>query len=171
MTKSQAKVIWLTGLSGAGKTTLAAALQIELTAKGEECVVLDGDELRASVNSDLGFTPKDRSEAARRASEVAKTHLSNGRYAVVAMVSPFLSDRVNARAHIGDERFLKIWVNTPLEVCIERDPKGLYKKSLAGELQMMTGVGQEYQTPETPALVIDGRDPIHVNVAKILELL
>jgi len=171
MISNQPVVIWLTGLPSAGKTTLALGLERRLLENSIDCKILDGDELRAGVNSGLGFSRDDRREAVKRAAELAMSCVDNGTVAIVAMVSPFLEDRMDARNIIGESRFVKIWVDTPLADCIERDPKGLYKRALSGDLSLMTGLGQEYQNPFTPSLVVDGRDPVEENVNKILDLL
>ena len=147
-------VVWLTGLPGAGKSTLARALERRLFSRGGSPILLDGDTLRAGLNGDLGFSPEDRSENIRRIAEVA-THLArNGHIAIVAAVSPARDDRAAAR-RVADTLFREIYVATPAEVCEERDPKGHYAKARAGALKGFTGIGNDYQPPETSELVID----------------
>ena len=147
-------VVWLTGLPGAGKSTLARALERRLFSRGGSPILLDGDTLRAGLNGDLGFSPEDRSENIRRIAEVA-THLArNGHIAIVAAVSPAREDRAAAR-RIADTVFREIYVATPAEVCEERDPKGHYAKARAGALKGFTGIGNDYQPPERSELVID----------------
>ena len=147
-------VVWLTGLPGAGKSTLARALERRLFSRGGSPILLDGDTLRAGLNGDLGFSPEDRSENIRRIAEVA-THLArNGHIAIVAAVSPSRDDRAAAR-RIADTAFREIYVATPAEVCEERDPKGHYAKARAGALKGFTGIGNDYQPPESSELVID----------------
>jgi bifunctional enzyme CysN/CysC len=147
-------VVWLTGLPGAGKSTLARALERRLFSRGGSPMLLDGDTLRAGLNGDLGFSPEDRSENIRRIAEVA-THLArNGHIAIVAAVSPAREDRAAAR-RIADTAFREIYVATPAEVCEERDPKGHYAKARAGALKGFTGIGNDYQPPERSELVID----------------
>jgi len=147
-------VVWLTGLPGAGKSTLARALERRLFSRGGSPMLLDGDTLRAGLNGDLGFSPEDRSENIRRIAEVA-THLArNGHIAIVAAVSPAREDRAAAR-RIADTVFREIYVATPAEVCEERDPKGHYAKARAGALKGFTGIGNDYQPPERSELVID----------------
>jgi bifunctional enzyme CysN/CysC len=147
-------VIWLTGLPGAGKSTLAKALERRLFSRGGSPILLDGDTLRAGLNGDLGFSPKDRSENIRRLAEVA-THLAkNGHIAIVAAVSPARDDRDAAR-RIADELFREIYVATPAEICESRDPKGHYAKARAGRLSGFTGIGNDYEPPKTAELTLD----------------
>jgi bifunctional enzyme CysN/CysC len=147
-------VVWLTGLPGAGKSTLARALERRLFTRGGSPVLLDGDTLRAGLNGDLGFSREDRTENIRRLAEVA-THLArNGQIAIVAAVSPSLDDRAAAR-RIADGLFYEVYVATPAELCEERDPKGHYAKARAGQLSGFTGTGNDYQPPERGELTID----------------
>jgi bifunctional enzyme CysN/CysC len=151
-----ARVMWLTGLPGAGKSTLADALDRHLHAQGRHTYVLDGDNVRGGLTRDLGFSHQDRTENVRRVAEAAKLLFDAGLVVIVALVSPYRADRDAARALFDDGDFLEVWVDTPLEVCAERDPKGLYARARAGSLRQMTGVGQEYQEPEHPHLVVTG---------------
>ena len=147
-------VIWLTGLPGSGKSTLARALERRLFGNGGSPILLDGDTLRAGLNSDLGFSAADRSENIRRLAEVA-THLArNGHIAIVAAVSPAAEDRAAAR-RIADTLFREIYVATPAEICESRDPKGHYAKARAGALHGFTGIGNDYQPPTDSELTID----------------
>jgi bifunctional enzyme CysN/CysC len=147
-------VVWLTGLPGSGKSTLALALERRLFSRGGSPILLDGDTLRAGLNSDLGFSPRDRSENIRRLAEIA-THLAkNGHIAIVAAVSPALEDRAAAR-RIADDRFREIYIATPAEICESRDPKGHYAKARAGALQSFTGLSNDYQPPVGNELTID----------------
>jgi len=147
-------VIWLTGLPGAGKSTIARALERRLFTRGGSPILLDGDTLRAGLNGDLGFTPEARAENIRRLAEVA-THLArNGHIAIVAAVSPAREDRAAAR-RIADDLFREVYVATPAEVCESRDPKGHYAKARAGALKNFTGIGNDYQAPEAAELVLD----------------
>src|SRR5690242_5633554 len=147
-------VVWLTGLPGAGKSTLARALERRLFTNGGSPILLDGDTLRAGLNGDLGFSPQDRSENIRRLAEVA-THLArNGHIAIVAAVSPARDDRDAAR-RIADRAFREVYVSTPAEVCESRDPKGHYAKARSGALKSFTGIGNDYQPPTGAELVLD----------------
>jgi bifunctional enzyme CysN/CysC len=156
----KAKVIWLTGLSGSGKSTIANALEKKLFSLGLHAYVLDGDNMRLGLNKDLGFTREDRAENVRRVSEVAHNLYDAGLIAIVALVSPYAEDRAQAKALFPEGDFAEVWVQTPPGVCAERDPKGLYKKAAAGDLPNLTGVGQGYEVPESPDLVIDGSQPL-----------
>ncbi|MFD7659395.1 adenylyl-sulfate kinase [Actinosynnema sp. NPDC059797] len=150
------KVLWLTGLPGAGKSTIADALERRLHAMGLHTYVLDGDNVRSGLNKDLGFTPGDRAENVRRVAEVSRLLLDAGLVVIVALVSPFRTDRAVAKGLFQPGDFAEVWVDTPAEVCASRDPKGLYAKAKAGTLPNMTGVGQGYEPPEAPDLVVDG---------------
>jgi len=160
----RARVIWLTGLSGSGKSTIANALEKKLFSLGMHSYVLDGDNVRLGLNKDLGFTREDRAENVRRVSELAHSLYDAGLITIVALVSPFSSDREQAKALFPQGDFAEVWVKTPAEVCAERDPKGLYRKAAAGELPNLTGVGQDYEAPTGPALVVDGALDIDANV-------
>lgn len=147
-------VLWLTGLPGSGKSTIAQAIERKLFGRGASPIFLDADTMRAGLNGDLGFTPQDRSENIRRLAEVA-THLArNGHIAIVAAVSPSTEDRARAR-RIADTAFREIFVSTPAEVCESRDPKGHYAKARAGALNNFTGIGKDYETPQAAELTID----------------
>jgi bifunctional enzyme CysN/CysC len=164
----KAKVIWLTGLSGSGKSTIANGLEKKLFAMGMHSYVLDGDNIRLGLNKDLGFTREARAENVRRVAEVAFNFYDAGLITIVALVSPFASDREQARALFPDGDFAEVWVKTPAEVCAERDPKGLYKKAAAGELPNLTGVGQEYEAPKAASLVLDGAVELETNLEILL---
>ncbi|MFM1861446.1 MAG: hypothetical protein RLY80_1035 [Actinomycetota bacterium] len=165
----KARAIWLTGLSGSGKSTIANALEQTLYANGAHCYVLDGDNLRLGLNMDLGFTPEDRAENVRRVSEVAKLMVDAGLIVITALVSPFEADRNRAKSIFAEGEFLEVFVDTPVEICQQRDPKGLYKKSAAGEIPNFTGVGQDYERPKNPDLILDGTAPLEENISKLLK--
>jgi len=147
-------VIWLTGLSGSGKSTLANELEYRLNKMKFHTYLLDGDNIRSGLNSDLGFSKKNRKENIRRISEVAKLFLDAGIITIAAFISPFRKDREKARAIIG-ENFIEVFVDTPLEVCIKRDPKDLYKKALKGKIKEFTGISSPYEKPEKSDIYIN----------------
>ena len=153
---ARARVIWLTGLSGAGKSTIAARLERAMRASGVRTVVLDGDDLRRGLSRDLGFSEADRAENVRRAAEVAKLAAEAGLVAIVALISPFRAERRMARALMAPGAFVEVFVDTPLAVCEARDPKGLYRRARAGEIADFTGIGSPYEPPESPEIVLDG---------------
>ncbi len=148
-------MLWFTGLSASGKSTVAAALEAALLAAGHAAYVLDGDAVRHGLNSDLGFAPADRTENIRRIGEVAALFADAGMLALTAFISPYRADRHAARVAVGEERFLEIFLSTPLDVCEQRDPKQLYRRARAGEIEDFTGVSAPYEPPESPALDLD----------------
>jgi len=147
--------IWLTGLSGAGKSTLAYGIERRLVALGHACYVLDGDNVRHGLTSDLGFQLSDRRENIRRVAHVAQLMNDAGLIVVTSLISPMQEDRSMAREIIGRDRFIETWLSTPIDVCAQRDPKGLYAKARAGEIASFTGISSPYETPDTPSLEID----------------
>jgi bifunctional enzyme CysN/CysC len=165
-------VVWFTGLSGAGKSTIAQALERELFARGMQTYVLDGDNIRHGLNSNLGFSPEDRVENIRRVSEVAKLMADSGVVAITAFISPYRMDRRRAReiALSDNAEFVEVFVDAPLEVCEARDPKNLYKKARAGEIRQFTGIDAPYEAPEDPEIVVrTDKQTINESVAAILE--
>lgn len=148
--------VWITGLPAAGKSTLAGAVHVRLAAEGRAAYVLDGDLVRDGLNGDLGFSAADRAENVRRLSHVARLFADAGLVAIVAAVSPYAADRDDARGvhNAGGLPFLEVFVDTPLEECERRDPKGLYARARAGELADMTGVDDPYEPPRTPGVRI-----------------
>jgi bifunctional enzyme CysN/CysC len=165
------RVLWLTGLPGAGKSTIADALERKLHGMGLHTYVLDGDGVRTGLNKDLGFTPEDRAENVRRVAETAKLMMDAGLIVIVSLVSPFRGDRRAAKGLFSEGEFLEVWVDTPSDVVVERDPKGLYAKAKAGTLPNMTGVGQMYEPPEHPDLVVKGSGEVDDAVAQLLDVL
>ena len=165
----RAKLIWLTGLSGSGKSTIANALEKRLFESGIHSYILDGDNLRLGLNKDLGFTKEDRAENVRRVAEVGKLMVDAGLVVVVALVSPFKVDRDHAREQFAGDEFIEVWVKTPAEICAQRDPKGLYKKAKSGALPNLTGVGQDYEPPTSAELVLDGTEDVAINVEKLIK--
>jgi bifunctional enzyme CysN/CysC len=168
----QGKVIWFTGLSGSGKSTLANALEKELHAQGKRTYILDGDNIRQGLNKDLGFTDADRVENIRRVVEVAKLMMDAGLIVMTAFISPFRAEREMARELIGNDNFIEVFVDTPLEVCEQRDPKGLYKKARSGQLPNMTGINSPYEPPQTPNCTLsNGSQSLDEVISKLTKLL
>ena len=155
MTAAQHPTVWLTGLSGAGKTSIALALVQALKAQGRAVALLDGDQLRHGLNRDLGFTPQDRHENIRRTAEVARLMNAAGLTVIAAFISPYRADRAMAADIIGAAHFIEVHVSTPLAECEARDPKGLYAKARAGQIAQFTGVSAPYEAPLSPALSLD----------------
>lgn len=150
----KAKLIWFTGLSGSGKSTLAVQLEAILFTKGYKTYLLDGDNIRAGINKDLSFTDIDRIENIRRIGEVSKLMLDSGIVVLSAFISPFQSDREQVKKIVGAENYIEVFVDTPLEVCEQRDVKGLYKKARAGEIKNFTGIDSTYEIPKNPDIII-----------------
>ncbi|AXF07039.1 adenylyl-sulfate kinase [Paraburkholderia graminis] len=155
MHRQKPVTIWLTGLSGAGKSTIAFELERQLVAQGHACYVLDGDNVRHGLGSDLGFDPRDRHENIRRVAHVAQLMNDAGLIVIAALISPMHADRAMARGIIGAGSFIETYVSASLATCAGRDPKGLYAKALAGEIPAFTGISAPYETPVNPELVID----------------
>jgi adenylylsulfate kinase len=148
-------VLLMTGLSGSGKSTVAHRVEKRLVERGVFAYVLDGDNVRHGLNRDLGFSPEDRKENIRRIGEVSKLFVDAGAVVLTAFVSPYREDRDAARAILPEGRFIEVFVDTPLEVCEARDPKGLYKKARAGEIKNMTGLQAPYEPPVSPEIRVD----------------
>jgi adenylylsulfate kinase len=157
--KQRGKVIWFTGLSGSGKTTLASLLEKRLFEFNYFCQILDGDNVRSGINKNLVFTDADRIENIRRIAEVSKLFMNCGIILICAFISPTNEMRNMAREIIGDDDFLEVFINTPLEVCEQRDPKGLYKKARAGEIKNFTGISAPFEVPENPFLEVINTNP------------
>jgi adenylyl-sulfate kinase len=174
VTGGEGVTVWMTGLSGSGKSTIAVAVEAALTSRGRHAYLLDGDNLRHGLNGNLGFSAEDRAENVRRVGEVARLLADAGTVALVSLVSPYAADRDRVRA-IHDEaglRFVEVFVDTPLEECERRDPKGLYAKARAGELKGMTGIDDPYEAPERPELVLRPLDQsVEESVAAVLAVL
>jgi len=167
-------VVWLTGLSGSGKSTIATELERELFNHGQHAYVLDGDNSRHGLGSDLGFSPEDRKENIRRIGEVAKLFADAGIICITAFISPYRADRDLVRRMLagGPNQFIEIFVNAPLDVCERRDPKGLYAKARANEIKEFTGISAPYEAPSEPEIELR-TDEITVaeSVARIMEYL
>lgn len=165
-------VLWLTGLSGAGKTTIALGVQKHLIGSGAQVCILDGDELRKGLCKDLGFSNADRAENIRRTAEIARLMVDAGMVVLVALISPFRAERVNAASTIGTSRFYEIHIDTALEVAERRDVKGLYKNARAGRLTNFTGIDSPYEIPESPALTITTtHETVEQSVAQMVHFL
>ena len=148
-------LVWFTGLSGSGKSTIANALEKALFIRGTHTYLLDGDNVRKGLSSNLSFTPEDRSENIRRIAEVANLMLDAGLVVLASFVSPYREDRENVKRIVGYENFVEVFVNTPIEECERRDVKGLYAKARAGEIENFTGVNAPYEPPMAPDVEID----------------
>ncbi|QBY03155.1 adenylyl-sulfate kinase [Thalassotalea sp. HSM 43] len=148
-------LLWYTGLSGSGKSTVANAVDAMLYARGCHSYLLDGDNVRHGLNGDLGFSDEDRVENIRRISQVAKLFVDSGLIVTTAFISPFQSDRDMARALLEGGEFLEVFIDTPIEICEQRDPKGLYKKARAGEIKDFTGIDSGYDIPQTPEIHVE----------------
>jgi adenylylsulfate kinase len=152
--EQRSKVLWLTGLSGSGKSTIAQYLERKLYNEGFFAQVLDGDNIRSGINSNLSFSPEDRTENIRRISEIAKLYLQSGVVTINSFISPTLAIRQMAKEIIGADDFIEVYINTPLEVCEARDVKGLYKKARKGEIKGFTGIDAPYEAPVNPSIEV-----------------
>jgi bifunctional enzyme CysN/CysC len=152
------RILWFTGLSGSGKSTIANLVEKKLHSMGKHSYILDGDNVRHGLNRDLGFTDADRVENIRRVAETAKLFVDAGLIVLVSFISPFKSERQLARDLVEDGEFVEVYVNTPLEVCEQRDPKGLYKKARAGQLKNFTGIDSAYEAPDNPEIVVNSAE-------------
>ncbi len=159
------RVIWFTGLSGSGKSTLANALEKALHQQGRRTYILDGDNIRQGLNRDLGFTEADRVENIRRVAEVARLMMDAGLIVMTAFISPFRRERDMARQVIGADHMIEVYVNTPLDICEQRDPKGLYRKARSGQLPNMTGIDSPYEPPERAEIVVNGGEESEIHEA------
>ncbi|MCC7535807.1 MAG: adenylyl-sulfate kinase [Deltaproteobacteria bacterium] len=148
-------LLWLTGLSASGKSTIAIRVEQILTERGHFAYVLDGDNVRHGLNSNLGFSPEDRTENIRRVGEVGRLFVDAGAVVLTAFISPYRADRDKVRARFDAGDFIEVYVNAPLEVCEQRDPKGLYKKAREGKIPEFTGISAPYEAPEKPEIVLD----------------
>ncbi|MEW5301479.1 MAG: hypothetical protein WDW36_004338 [Sanguina aurantia] len=157
--KQRGCVLWFTGLSGSGKSTVACQLEHSLAAMGKVTALLDGDNIRHGLNSNLGFTPTDRAENIRRIGEVSKLFADTGLITLVSFISPYKKDREGVRARLMDRQFVEVYMKIPLEVCEQRDPKGLYKKARAGLLKGFTGIDDPYEEPDAAEVVLQACNP------------
>ena len=165
-------VLWFTGLSGSGKSTIASELERRLFERGVQTYALDGDNIRSGLNKGLSFSLEDRKENNRRIAEVAKLFADAGMITITAFISPLKEDREQAKTIIGKENFFEIFVNTPLEICEERDVKGFYKKAREGEIKNFTGISSPYEAPEDPDFEIETkRESVEESVERLLKFL
>ena len=153
--KQKPCLIWFTGLSGSGKSTVANALEDRLYKMGYHTYLLDGDNVRHGLNKDLGFSDEARVENIRRIGEVANLFVDAGMIVLTAFISPFTAERDMVRELVGDDEFIEVFVKAPLDICEQRDPKGLYVKARAGEIKNFTGIGSRYEEPKSPELVVN----------------
>lgn len=167
----KAIVIWFTGLSGSGKSSISNYLEEILFKNNIHTCLLDGDNIRFGLSSNLGFDVLDRDENIRRIGEVAKLMINIGMIVLISVISPYKKQRLSILEMLGKKNFLEIFVNTPIKVCKQRDPKKLYKKSLLGKISNFTGINSIYEVPENPDLVLDGTMPLKNNAKKIIKIL
>jgi adenylylsulfate kinase len=170
--KQKGCVIWFTGLSGSGKSTISTMVQRMLHADDHLSYVLDGDNIRHGLNKDLGFSPDDRVENIRRIGEVAKLFRESGVIVLTAFISPYRKDRDTVRAILDPGRFLEVYVHADVETCKKRDPKGLYEKALAGKIPEFTGVSAPYEEPLSPELIVDTtKETVEQSSQKVIDML
>lgn len=170
--KQQGAVVWFTGLSGSGKSTVARQVELELVGQGHNAYVLDGDNIRHGLNKDLGFSPEDRTENIRRIGEVAHLLEDANVIALTAFISPYRDDRQIARALVPDGHFFEVLVDAPLAVCESRDPKGLYQKARDGIIPNFTGISAPYEAPDAPELVLrTDQEDVHASAQRVIAVL
>ena len=168
----QSVLIWFTGLSGSGKSTVSVALEKALFEEGKQTYRLDGDNVRHGLNKNLGFSPEDRQENIRRIGEVGKLMVDSGAITVTAFISPYKQDRDNVRQLFEEQEFIEVYTQCSIETCEQRDPKGLYKKARTGEIPEFTGISAPYEPPENPEIIIDTEDnSVEASVNQILNYL
>ena len=168
----QGEFLVVIGLSGSGKSTLATALEVALFNEGFRTYLLDGDTIRTGLNKDLAFTDEGRNENIRRIGEVSKLFVDAGVILLSAFISPFRADREQVKAIVGEENFIEVFVDCPLEICEQRDVKGLYKKARAGEIKNFTGIDSPYEAPEDPAIVVPTHImPLEESIDELMEFL
>lgn len=168
----QSVLIWFTGLSGSGKSTVSVALEKALFEDGKQTYRLDGDNVRHGLNKNLGFSPEDRQENIRRIGEVGKLMVDSGAITVTAFISPYKQDRDNVRQLFEEQEFIEVYTECSIETCEQRDPKGLYKKARTGEIPEFTGISAPYEPPENPEIIIDTEDnSVEASVNQILNYL
>ncbi|MCM3730350.1 adenylyl-sulfate kinase [Fictibacillus nanhaiensis] len=172
LNRHKSAVLWFTGLSGAGKSTIANAVEKSLYEKGLRTYLLDGDNIRHGINQDLGFSPGDRKENIRRIGEISKLFVDAGMIVITAFISPFRQDRKIARSLLEGEEFIEVYIKCSLDECEKRDPKGLYKKAKAGEIPGFTGISSPYEEPDKPEIIIESdKQSIKESVDQIVNYL
>lgn len=172
LTGHKSAILWFTGLSGSGKSTISVALESVLHEKGIHTYRLDGDNIRHGLNKNLGFSPEDRRENIRRIGEVSKLMVDAGLFTLTAFISPYLDDRQLVRDLVEEDEFIEIFVKASIETCEKRDPKGLYKKARLGEIKGFTGIDAPYEEPVNPEIVIDTNElSVEESVTKIVQFL
>jgi len=170
--KQKGCVVWLTGLSGSGKSTVAREVELALVSNGKNASVLDGDNIRHGLNKNLGFSPDDRKENIRRIGEVSKLFCEANVIAITAFISPYKADRDMARSLVPQGQFFEIFCDTPIEICEQRDTKGLYKKARAGQIPEFTGVSAPYEAPDKAELILNtGKETLEESTRHVLDLL
>lgn len=168
----RARLIWFTGLSGSGKSTLAVQLEAQLHALGFKTYLLDGDNIRSGLNKDLTFTEEGRIENIRRIGEVARLMLDAGIVVLSAFISPFRADREQVKAIVGEENYIEVFVDAPIEICEQRDVKGLYKKARAGEVKNFTGIDSPYEIPDNPDVTIQtGTLSVEESISTLMKII
>lgn len=168
----KACILWFTGLSASGKSTLANGVEKKLFEMGYYSYILDGDNMRLGLNNDLGFSQQDRTENIRRVGEVAKLFVDSGFIVLSAFISPFIQDRKCVRALVKETEFIEIFIDTPLEICELRDPKGLYKKARNGEIKDFTGIDSPYEIPKSPEIhICNAHEAIATSINTIIDYL
>lgn len=168
--KHSSFVVWFTGLSGSGKSTVANGLEQQLHERGISTYILDGDNIRTGLNNDLDFSEKGRVENIRRIGEVANLFVQAGVVVITAFISPFKADRQKVKDIVGEENFIEVFVDCPLEVCEQRDVKGLYKKARAGEIKNFTGIDSPFEAPEHPNVTVHtDKEELDASILKVLE--
>jgi adenylylsulfate kinase len=164
-------LVWLTGLSGSGKSTLASEVEKSLFTQGLNTYILDGDNIRSGLNKDLDFSEAARKENIRRIGEVSRLFIDAGTIVLTAFISPFIEDRQQAKELAGADNFVEVFVDCPLEICEQRDVKGLYKKARAGQIKNFTGIDSPFEQPQNPDVVVKtNEEPLEVCTKKILEV-
>ncbi len=170
--KQKGVVVWFTGLPSSGKSTISREIEKQLYDMGKLVYVLDGDNIRHGLNANLGFSPEDRKENIRRISEVAKLFADAGVITLTAFISPYRADRERARKLLKDGEFIEVYVKCPVDVCVKRDPKGMYKRAISGEIKEFTGISAPYEEPTTPEIILEtDKENVEESAKKVINYL